>query len=114
MARIFFATAYWLDEAVKTKCNLLPSVATRYSNGLLRLILYYRLMHQIKIFKGIENDIAGLEKQINGWLEQSNAQVISITGNIAPQSPPPDETLKALGQSPWAPSDLLVIVHYSR
>jgi hypothetical protein len=71
-------------------------------------------MHQIKIFKGIENDIAGLEKQINSWLEQSGASVVRITGNIAPQSPPPDETLKAIGQTPWAPSDLLVIVHYQK
>ena len=71
-------------------------------------------MHQIKIFKGIENDCAGLEKQINAWLEQSGAKVISITGNIAPQSPPPDENMGAVASSPWAPSDLLVIVHYAK
>jgi hypothetical protein len=71
-------------------------------------------MHQIKIFKGIENDVVGLEKQINSWLEQTGAKVISISGNIAPQSPPPDEALKTIAQNPWAPSDLLVIVHYTK
>jgi hypothetical protein len=71
-------------------------------------------MHQIKIFKGIENDIAGLEKQVNAWLQESGVRVINITGNIAPQSPPPDEQLKALGASPWSPSDVLLIVHYEK
>jgi hypothetical protein len=71
-------------------------------------------MHQIKLFRGVENDLAGLEKQVNAWLAESGASVKSITGNIAPQSPPPDEKLGAVGGSPWAPSDVLLIVHYEK
>lgn len=67
-------------------------------------------MHQIKIFKGLESEVANLEKQINTWLAGEAVRVINIIGNIAPQSPPPEE-LGSINQSPWAPSDLLVIVH---
>jgi hypothetical protein len=71
-------------------------------------------VHQIKLFRGVENDLAGLEKQVNSWLSESGARVKSIVGNIAPQSPPPDEKLGTVGGSPWAPSDVLVIVHYEK
>ena len=43
-------------------------------------------MQQVKIFKSIENEIPTLEEEMNQWLSESGAQVISITGNIAPQS----------------------------
>ncbi len=69
-------------------------------------------MHQVKIFRGIESEVGALEKQINAWLAAENVRVVNIIGNIAPQSPPPDEKLGAIGASPWAPSDILVIVHY--
>jgi hypothetical protein len=71
-------------------------------------------MHQVRIFKGLENDVAALEKQINAWLAGEAIRVISITGNIAPQSPPPDDKIGSIAQSPWAPSDVLVIVHYEK
>ena len=70
-------------------------------------------MHQVKIFKGLESEVAILEKQINTWLANEAVRVIHISGNIAPQSPPPDK-LGSINQSPWAPSDLLVIVHYEK
>jgi hypothetical protein len=71
-------------------------------------------MQQVKIFKGLETEVGSLEKQINGWLAESGARVINIVGNIAPQSPPPDEKLGALGGTAWAPSDVLVIVLYEK
>ena len=43
-------------------------------------------MHQVKIFKSIESEIPTLEEEMNQWLSESGAQVISITGNIAAQS----------------------------
>ena len=43
-------------------------------------------MQQIKIFKGIENDLSTLEADINAWLVESDVDVINIFGNIAPQS----------------------------
>lgn len=71
-------------------------------------------MHQVKLFKGLENEVAGLEKQINAWLAGEAVKVISITGNISPQSPPPDNASGSITQSPWAPSDVLIIVHYDK
>jgi hypothetical protein len=44
-------------------------------------------MHQIKLFKGYENDLAAIEKEVNNWLASSNAKVIQMFGNVAPQSP---------------------------
>ena len=43
-------------------------------------------MQQIKIFKGIENDLSALEAEVNAWLVESDVDVINIFGNIAPQS----------------------------
>lgn len=43
-------------------------------------------MHQIKVFKGLENDIESLEREANRWLATSKARVAQISGNIAPQS----------------------------
>jgi len=43
-------------------------------------------MHQIKLFKGLENDLASIEKEVNGWLATSNAKVVQLIGNVAPQS----------------------------
>jgi hypothetical protein len=41
---------------------------------------------QVKLFKGIESEVQPLENEINAWIRKSRARVISITGNIAPQS----------------------------
>jgi hypothetical protein len=71
-------------------------------------------MHQVKIFKGIENDTAALEKQINSWLAGEAVRVINIFGNIAPQTPPPPANAGSISQGAWPPSDILVIVHYER
>lgn len=68
-------------------------------------------MQQVKLFKGVENEVDSLEKEINDWLSRSGAKVISVTGNIAPQSAKRDSA-GGLGKSSFAPSDLFVIVLY--
>lgn len=63
-------------------------------------------MQQVKIFKGVDSDTAGMEREINRWMRKSGARVLSITGNIASH---------ATGGSPmssFAASDILVIVLY--
>jgi hypothetical protein len=43
-------------------------------------------MHQVKVFKSIESELWTTEKEINQWLQETKAKVVSITGNIAPQT----------------------------
>ena len=68
-------------------------------------------MHQIKIFKGVENNLNSLEKDINQWLFTSKVRVVNMFGNIAPQSAPPLEGVQSLGKS-FAPSDVMLVVLY--
>ncbi len=68
-------------------------------------------MHQIKMFKGLENEVAEMEQRINDWLRESGARVLSVTGNIASQSPKA-EAAASLGQGGFPPSDVLVILTY--
>lgn len=65
-------------------------------------------MHQVKIFKSIESELWSLESEINTWIKESNAKVVSITGNIAPQTGGGGS-----GQGTFSASDVLVIVVYS-
>ncbi len=69
------------------------------------------LMQRVKLFKSIETEIDSLEKDINDWLKRSGAKVISLTGNIAPQSVKPDGG-GGLGKGSFSPSDVLVVVLY--
>lgn len=73
-------------------------------------------MHQVKIFKGVENEVSQLEADINSWLKSSGARVVNITGNIAPQTGGAGGSSSAatLGQGPHAPSDVLVVVLYEQ
>jgi hypothetical protein len=71
-------------------------------------------MQQIKIFKGIENDLASLEAEVNIWIVESNADVIHIFGNIAPQTGAPDSSATGLSHSDFPPSDVLLVVHYRK
>ena len=63
-------------------------------------------MQQIKIFESLETEISSLESEINEWLRETGAQVISMTGNIAPQSVTSHPRAKP------APSDVLLVVLY--
>lgn len=71
-------------------------------------------MQQIKIFKGLETEVGALESKVNSWLAQGGVRVLNVIGNIAPQSPPPDEKSGALGMSAFSPSDVLIIVLYEK
>ena len=69
-------------------------------------------MQQVKIFKSLESDVKTLEKEVNEWIRQSGARIVSITGNIAPQSESPGSTARGIGQSCYPPSDLVLVVLY--
>ena len=69
-------------------------------------------MQQVRIFKSVENEVGELEKEINGWIRESGATVMSITGNIAPQSGGTEAKSSGLSRSGSAPSDVVVIVLY--
>ncbi len=60
-------------------------------------------MERVKLFKGVSIEIRALEDEINEWLAESKARIISVTGNIAPQSG---------GGGTFQSSDILVIVTY--
>ncbi len=68
-------------------------------------------MQQVKIFKGLESDTSALEAEINSWIRQSGAKVLSLTGNIAPQSEK-QGTKGGLGEGGFPASDVIVIVTY--
>ena len=69
-------------------------------------------MRQVKIFKSLENDLTSLEKEVNAWIRQSGAEVVSVTGNIAPQTISSGSKASGLGQSAFPPSDVVVVVLY--
>ncbi|MBN2473717.1 MAG: hypothetical protein JXB62_03865 [Pirellulales bacterium] len=69
-------------------------------------------MQQVRIFKSLETDLPALEAEVNGWIRQSKAKIVSITGNIAPQSPTPGDTKGGYMQSRFPPSDVVLIVLY--
>ena len=62
-------------------------------------------MQKVKFFKSIESELGVLEKEINAWIAQNKAKVVSITGNIAPQSGP-------TGMGTFSSSDVLVVIMY--
>lgn len=68
-------------------------------------------MHQIKIFKGVENDVITLEMEVNRWLSKAKIRVVNIFGNIAPQSPSPSGT-QGLSSGSFTASDVLLVVLY--
>ncbi len=69
-------------------------------------------MQLVKLFKGIESDVRALENDINTWLRESGAKVITISGNIAPQSAAKDASAQTLSKGSFAASDILVLVLY--
>jgi predicted phosphatase len=61
-------------------------------------------MRRVKLFKSIESELWTMEKEINQWVEESGAQIVSVTGNIAPQA--------GKAMQGFSASDVLVIVTY--
>ena len=70
------------------------------------------VMQQIKLFKGVENDLAALEAGVNTWLAETGVDVVHIFGNIAPQTPGVEVKSGGLSRSDFAPSDVLLVIHY--
>jgi len=69
-------------------------------------------MRQVKIFKTVETEVSELEGQVNAWIEETGAKIISISGNIAPQSSTGDGKAIGLSGSQFASSDVMLIVLY--
>jgi len=69
-------------------------------------------MQQVKIFKSLESNVTELEGEVNAWIRRSGANILSITGNIAPQSSALGSTAGGLGQGAYAPSDVVIIILY--
>jgi hypothetical protein len=63
-------------------------------------------VRKVKIFKGIESELHPLEDEINKWLADSGVTLISVTGNIAPQ------TTTGASMGTFSASDVLIIVVY--
>lgn len=72
-------------------------------------------MPRIKIFKGIESNLEGLENQINGWLDQPGIRVLQAFGNMAPQTLPSDTRITStLGQPQHVSSDVFMVFLYEK
>ena len=67
-------------------------------------------MQQVKLFKSIESELEDLQESINDWIAETGAKVISVQGNIAPQS----LSGGGGGMNTFASSDILVIVVYEK
>jgi hypothetical protein len=70
-----------------------------------------RTVYQVKIFKGQESNLGGLEKEVNSWLAETHARVIQIFGNMAPLSGERNEG-NSLSAYPYVASDVLLVVLY--
>ena len=70
-------------------------------------------MQQIKIFKGIESNLAALEKEVNVWLAETNVRVTHIFGNLAPLSGERNEG-NSLSAYPYVASDVMLVVLYEK
>ncbi len=68
-------------------------------------------MQQIKIFQGVESEVSVLEADVNSWLADSAVRVLSITGNISPQSASASQS-GGLSGGGYVPSDVLLVVLY--
>ncbi|MEL6897175.1 MAG: hypothetical protein AAFP90_13810 [Planctomycetota bacterium] len=64
-------------------------------------------MQQVKIFKEVETELEPMEQRINRWLkkEKDRVRILSITGNIAPQTPSSSGMT-----SSFSAADVLVII----
>ncbi|MCC6284814.1 MAG: hypothetical protein IT439_05855 [Phycisphaerales bacterium] len=69
-------------------------------------------MVQVRLFVGVESTRADFEKEINTFLAQLRGSVLSITGNIAPQTIAREGRSEGAGGRSFNPSDLFVIVTY--
>jgi hypothetical protein len=72
-------------------------------------------MAQVKLFKGLESNLEGLEKQINAWLSDPGIRVLQAFGNMAPQTLPSDTRITStLGQPQHVSSDVFLVFVYEK
>jgi len=69
-------------------------------------------VHQIKLFVDVESNLEAMEQKINQWLAGSGAKVVSVFGNIAPQTVTPDTKGSSLGVRRFSSSDVLIAIVY--
>ncbi len=69
-------------------------------------------MPKIKLFVDIESNIENMETRINDWITGSNAKVINVFGNIAPQTVTGDAKATATGGRRFSSSDVFVAIVY--
>ncbi len=63
-------------------------------------------MQQVKIFKSVDTELGDMESQINHWIKENKATILSIHGNISPQAG------KHGVQGSFSAADVFVIVLY--
>lgn len=72
-------------------------------------------MHQIKLFCDIESNVENLENRINSWLDENGVHIVSVVGNIAPQTGTKDATAtRGIAGQKYASSDLFVAIVYEK
>ena len=69
-------------------------------------------VHQIKIFKGLEDDTSTIEHDVNQWLRESQVRVLQIIGNVAPQTLAAEAVRNTLSRTNHPPSDVMLVVLY--
>ncbi|MBM4090308.1 MAG: hypothetical protein FJ276_12925 [Planctomycetes bacterium] len=62
-------------------------------------------MRLVKIFKSVENELSTMEQEINTWAKGTGSTIISVTGNIAPQT-------RSTASQGFSASDVLLVVLY--
>ena len=60
----------------------------------------------------MENELHSLEDEINRWIEQTGASIVSVHGNMSPQSMSPEESSPGLSRTGFPPSDVLLVILY--
>lgn len=71
-------------------------------------------LHQIKIFKGLEDDTSTIEHDVNEWLSENKVKVIQIFGNVAPQTLAAEAVRNTLTKTNHPPSDVMLVVLYEK
>lgn len=63
-------------------------------------------MRKVKIFKSVVSELEALESEVNDWIETHGVDVVSITGNISPQTHLPTSS------DTFSVSEVMIIVSY--
>lgn len=63
-------------------------------------------MRKVKLFKSVVSELEALESEVNDWIEAQGVEVVSITGNISPQTHLPTSS------DTFSVSDVFVVVTY--